>query len=218
MHNAYRAGACLVKGAETSVDGCGGTVGRRHLHAGGHREPDGGQEVGFAELRHGGGGGPGSARRRGSARGVGHEALEATRQLSGAKISQSPLGGFFGPVFGPGFGGGGLRPLVRALRVTVLGRWPESTPVAWPPGRLDRVRAPGGAPPPASGHRRSGQVRSRRLCAPLDGRRQVTHPQPRAEAGVPGDGGTAQGPPSSISQRSTPPRGVHWSPTAKYRI
>lgn len=31
----------------------------------------------------------------------------------------------------------GLRPLVRAPRVTVLGRWAESTPVAWPPGRLD---------------------------------------------------------------------------------
>src|ERR1700687_1371280 len=33
--------------------------------------------------------------------------------------------------------GGGLRPLVRAPRVSVLGRRPESTPVAWPPGRLD---------------------------------------------------------------------------------
>ncbi|HEV3457562.1 MAG TPA: hypothetical protein VHG32_13445 [Thermoanaerobaculia bacterium] len=26
---------------------------------------------------------------------------------------------------------------MRARLVTVLGRWPESTPVAWPPGRLD---------------------------------------------------------------------------------
>ena len=32
---------------------------------------------------------------------------------------------------------GGRRSLVRALRVSVLNRWPESTLVAWPPGRLD---------------------------------------------------------------------------------
>jgi len=32
---------------------------------------------------------------------------------------------------------GGLRPSVRALWVTIFGRWAESTPVAWPPGKLD---------------------------------------------------------------------------------
>jgi hypothetical protein len=32
---------------------------------------------------------------------------------------------------------GGLRSLARALQVSALGRPPESTPVAWPPGELD---------------------------------------------------------------------------------